>query len=216
VQLWGTNANGRPFIEAACTLNVGKSGFQLDKVRARLKPGDIISLVYAGRKARFRVVWVGEGDTPREHHVGLLFAEPASRLWSNGTSSHAAADELAHDRRRYDRFECFLGAMVQVEGQQLPMSGHVHDLSLGGCCIVVPQSLKPGMHVVLDLLMNHGTVRIAGTVRSEHGSRGVGIEFQDISADHLQQLRRFLKWSSQTWPGAEPAPADNSRGPVFA
>jgi hypothetical protein len=203
VQLWGTNGNGRPFIEAACALNISQNGFQLQKVRARLKPGDVIWLVYGGKKARFRVVWLGEGDTPREHHVGLLLAERSASLWGHEVSSALAEPEDAHqERRHYDRFECFVGALLQVESGPA-MSGQVRDLSLGGCCVYVPHPPRVGAHVSVDLLMNNGTLRIAGIARSDHGNRGTGIEFQEVSASQLQQLRQFLKWSGETWPSSE-------------
>jgi PilZ domain len=210
VQLWGTNSNGRPFIEAACALNISQKGFQLEKIRARLRAGDIVWLVYGGKKARFRVVWVGEGDTPREHHVGLLLAERSSSLWGHEVASALGEPEDAHEERRhYDRFECFVGALLHVEGQSSAQSGQVKDLSLGGCCIYVPQPPAIGSHVWLELLMNNGTLRIQGITRSDHGPRGTGIEFQDISAAQVQQLRQFLKWSMETWrstAASEPQP----------
>jgi PilZ domain len=215
VQLWGTNANGRPFIEAACALNISEKGFRLQKVRARLKPGDVVSLVYGGKKAPFRVVWIGEGDTPREHHVGLLLADPQHPLWENEIASSLAQPQDAHaERRQHDRFECFLGALVQVEGEETPRSAQVRDLSLGGCCIHLSDPLKIGSHVVIDLLMNNGTLRVGGTVRDDHGARGVGIEFQDLSGEGMQQLRQFLKWSSRTWHPAKTRRSEPQGSPV--
>src|SRR6476661_2613220 len=215
VQLWGTNANGRAFIEAACTLNISNKGFHLQKVRARLKTGDRVSLVYAGKKARFRVVWVGEGDTLREHHVGLLLDEPTRSLWGHDVASALEEPEDAHDeRRRYDRFECFVGGLLQVEGEPSPLSGQVRDLSLGGCCVSVPKALAIGCNVTLDLLMNNGTLRVQGIARSNHGARGVGIEFQNMSPEHQAQLRQFLKWSGETWLSTDkkPIPAEVDAG----
>jgi hypothetical protein len=204
VQLWGTNANGRAFIEAACTLNISNKGFHLQKVRAHLKTGDHVSLVYAGRKARFRVVWVGEGDTQREHHVGLLLDEPAPSLWGHEVASALEEPEDAHDeRRRYDRFECFVGALLEAEGEPSPISVQVRDLSLGGCCVKLPKPLKVGTPVRLDLLMNNGTVCVQGITRSDHGPRGTGVEFQNITPERVAQLRQFLKWSGETWLSTE-------------
>ncbi len=204
VQLWGTNANGRAFIEAACTLNISNKGFHLQKVRARLQPGDRVLLVYAGKKARFRVVWVGEGDTQREHHVGLLLDQPARSIWGQEIASALEQPEDAHDeRRRYDRFECFVGALLHSESGGPPTSCQVRDLSLGGCCISVPKSPAIGSHVTLDLLMNNGTLRVEGTLRSDHGARGMGVEFNNMSPEHQAQLRQFLKWLGETWLSTE-------------
>jgi len=72
----------------------------------RLKTGDRVSLVYAGKKARFRVVWVGEGDTLREHHVGLLLdLELVVHLIGErpGTGIDAMSAYLTYGRDRASR-----------------------------------------------------------------------------------------------------------------
>jgi len=55
---------------------------------------------------------------------------------------------------------------------------------------------------------------VQGIARSDHGARGVGIEFQNMSPEHQAQLRQFLKWSGETWLSTEkkPIPAEVDAG----
>src|SRR6202035_5760644 len=55
IRLWGMDAKGRPFIEAASTLDVSGKGARLKDVQAKLAVGDIVGLSSGGQKGRFRV-----------------------------------------------------------------------------------------------------------------------------------------------------------------
>jgi hypothetical protein len=63
IKLWGLDANGRPFMEAARTLDVSHGGVRLTELPAKLAVGDTIGLKCKQKKYRFRVVWTGKEGT---------------------------------------------------------------------------------------------------------------------------------------------------------
>jgi len=65
LEVWGVDARGEQFLETARARDISLSGALLSGLATDLRSGDLIGVLYAGRKARFRVVWVrydGDGD----------------------------------------------------------------------------------------------------------------------------------------------------------
>jgi len=63
--IWGLDARGERFLQEVRAHDVSLRGALLSGVDTEVRPGDVIGILYAGRKARFRVVWVrydGTGD----------------------------------------------------------------------------------------------------------------------------------------------------------
>lgn len=204
VQLWGTDAQGHPFVEAVCTENLSDAGAHLKGICMPLHSGEVVRLKYNGRDAMFRVVWVGEEGSPYESHAGVKSANPGASFWQvnlapTGTDSYRPP--LSGDRRQCARFKCFISALVRTPDSQLPLCGQVTDISQGGCYLQMPQPLAIGTKVNLELLMKIANLRGQGVVRSCHPGRGMGIKFVQMSNEYRDQLRQFVKWFA----GAEPA-----------
>jgi len=53
----GINTRGERFREEVQARNISVTGALLSHVHADLRTGDVIGILYAGRKARFRVIW---------------------------------------------------------------------------------------------------------------------------------------------------------------
>lgn len=63
--IWGVDTRGERFLQEVRAHDVSPRGALLSGVDTEVRPGDVIGILYAGRKARFRVVWVrydGTGD----------------------------------------------------------------------------------------------------------------------------------------------------------
>ncbi len=56
--VWGVDGDGERFVQRARAQNLSLSGALLTGLDAAVKSGDVVGILYAGRKARFRVVWV--------------------------------------------------------------------------------------------------------------------------------------------------------------
>ena len=53
VQIWGMDANSRPFTQSASLRTISGRGATLQGVDVQLKAGDVVDLQYAGAKAQF-------------------------------------------------------------------------------------------------------------------------------------------------------------------
>lgn len=64
--VWGVDTRGERFVQEARARDVSLSGALLCGLKAELRSGDVIGILYGARKARYRVVWVRhEGTTDR-------------------------------------------------------------------------------------------------------------------------------------------------------
>jgi hypothetical protein len=65
VQVWGVDARGERFLQQVRVRDISLRGALLSGLDTEVSPGDVLGVLYAGKKARFRVVWVrydGAGD----------------------------------------------------------------------------------------------------------------------------------------------------------
>ena len=57
ITVWGVDTKGERFLQEALARDISLSGALLSGLDAELRSGDVIGVLYCGRKARFRVVW---------------------------------------------------------------------------------------------------------------------------------------------------------------
>lgn len=58
VQVWGMDANSRPFIGPALVTNLSAGGLVLQGVRRKIRTGEILDVRMGKETAQFQVVWV--------------------------------------------------------------------------------------------------------------------------------------------------------------
>lgn len=61
--VWGVDTRGDRFLQEARARDISLSGALLTGLDAELRSGDVIGILYAGKKARYRVVWVRHSGT---------------------------------------------------------------------------------------------------------------------------------------------------------
>src|SRR5271169_2986444 len=61
--VWGVDTRGDRFLQEAHAREISLSGALLTRLDAELRSGDVIGILYAGKKARYRVVWVSQSGT---------------------------------------------------------------------------------------------------------------------------------------------------------
>jgi hypothetical protein len=81
VQIWGMDSYARPFIQPASLRTISGRGATLQCVDARLKPGDVVDVMYEGSKAQFRIVWCGKPGTEMAGEVGVENLTADGRFW---------------------------------------------------------------------------------------------------------------------------------------
>jgi hypothetical protein len=81
VQIWGVDANSRPFTQPASVCSISGRGATLQGVTAHLKAGDLVDLQYKGNKAQFRIMWLGKAGTKMQGEVGIENLSQDVLLW---------------------------------------------------------------------------------------------------------------------------------------
>jgi hypothetical protein len=89
--VWGIDTAGDRFVERARAENISASGALLTGLKAALRSGDVVGVLYAGRKARFRVVWVRYDGIDAPMRAAVHRIEPDVCPW---------LDLLANDQSR--------------------------------------------------------------------------------------------------------------------
>lgn len=91
VKIWGIDANSRPFTQPAAVRTISGRGATLQGLKAQLRPGDLIELQYKGKKAQFRVVWLGKVGTEMQGEAGICSLSQDIQLWDIDPARCSAA-----------------------------------------------------------------------------------------------------------------------------
>lgn len=79
--VWGIDIKGDRFLQQARARDISLSGALLCGLDAELRSGDLVGVLYAGRKARFRVVWVRYCGTSRKIQAAIHRLEQDQCPW---------------------------------------------------------------------------------------------------------------------------------------
>jgi hypothetical protein len=94
--VWGVDANGERFLQKVYARDISLSGALLFGLDTKLRSGDVVGILYAGRKSRFRVVWVGHSGPPRKVQAAVhRFASDECPWKDLLTEESAAATAIA-------------------------------------------------------------------------------------------------------------------------
>jgi hypothetical protein len=77
----GTDPKGHPFAQSAYTIDLSQDGARLDNIGFLTSPGQTIEVRRLWRKARFRVVWIGQVGTSESNQVGVYRLESEKDIW---------------------------------------------------------------------------------------------------------------------------------------
>jgi hypothetical protein len=80
VRVFGKDRAGRKFSQSATALDISKNGAKLDGVGYLTWPGEVIEVKRGWKKARFRVIWVGEAG-PQSEQVGIQLLDTGKNIW---------------------------------------------------------------------------------------------------------------------------------------
>jgi hypothetical protein len=81
VSVKGVDTNGNAFKQSVQTINISRSGARLDGPSCLNGPGAVIYVKRRWKKAKFRVVWIGQLGTPEAYQLGICLLEPEKKVW---------------------------------------------------------------------------------------------------------------------------------------
>lgn len=79
VTVWGIDTRGERFLQNAVVQNISLSGALLCGLKAEVRSGDEIGILYSGNKARYRVIWIRH--TSMELHAAVHRIDPDECPW---------------------------------------------------------------------------------------------------------------------------------------
>jgi hypothetical protein len=199
VRLWGMDSSGKPFIEAASTLNISRRGALLKDAPAKLSVGDTVGLRSGDRKCRFEVIWVGRKGTLDEGYLGLKIVEDGKHIWDPKILEESA-DEIdtyirppQRENRLLTRLKCSLSAEVGSDGSASRARTFITDISIGGCYVSMPAPCALEGKLTIALWLDDRTkLWLDGIVISHHKGLGMGVKFLNLSRKNFDELNRMI------------------------
>jgi len=83
LSVWGIETRGETFLQKARTSDISRSGALLSEIDVALRSGDVIGVLYAGKKARFRVAWVRYSETEPKVMAAIRLLEEDECPWED-------------------------------------------------------------------------------------------------------------------------------------
>ena len=69
--------------QLCCTYEISMVGARLVAVSGITKVGQDIWLQRHSKRAKYRVIWIGQPDTAQAGQIGVEVLEPANSIWEN-------------------------------------------------------------------------------------------------------------------------------------
>jgi len=223
--------------QLAHTLDLTEISARLGGLLSLLEPGEIIEIQRGAVKAKFQVFWMGAPGSAMAGQAGVRSIEPQKNIWginlpadeTDSAAQTAALRKNAHSRsegrpatekRWHTRFECTGGASVRADGSGFPVHGQVKDIAQGGVYVETTTPLTANTEVYVKMNVEDIQIESAGVVRTSYPMVGMGISFQNISAENQEQVDRIIQYirAKATSPKnvTEPAFAPNQPKPIPA
>jgi hypothetical protein len=211
------DAEKRPQLDMACTLDVSLRGARLYGVRSAARIGEVVTVERGRSKFPCRVVWIGAPDTPQKGQIGVQAVEEGKSFWDK--EMREAADQFGpitidpsvrppqgERKRKFARVKAEVPARVVPQsgagGDETFRHGRVTNVSETGCLLIGSVGLEIGAHVEVILDLPNTDVTIRGRVKHS-GQDGLGIEFREIRKSDRQLLRYWLQQQQVTEPSPE-------------
>jgi hypothetical protein len=200
VRTWITDEDGKPVLHAACTLDVTPTGARLTGVRKRVETGAVLTLERGRSKARFRIIWVGQPESPAEGHLGIECLDGGKWNWDMqlpgaGDDSDFEPVRLAEDERRKPppRYSC--KGTVELRRDKTPLDAvraYLRDINQLGCFVRVSPPPSLHTHLLLVVTVDEAAIRAHGVVHRVDGASGVFIQFTEIHREDKPVLQQLI------------------------
>jgi PilZ domain len=207
VSLFGTDAAGKPFSDAAHAVSINGSEITLEGVKCALRVNLLVGIGYAGQEGLFRVAWVGDEGSPQHGRVGLRELQPEKKVLRSMTTTLALdrmagnttlvleeerRPEPAPDRRRFPRIQCDGDVLFRRDGADTFDSGELKYLSEDGCYVQTHNTAPSLSEVVLSVKVEDLEVEAIGQVHGLQPGFGMGLNFLVMTPDQRGRLQQWV------------------------
>jgi hypothetical protein len=200
------DAQKRPQLDMACTLDVSLRGARLYGVRPTMKVGEVVTVERGRNKFFCRVVWIGAPNTEQQGQIGVQAVDAGKSLWEK--EMRDVADQFApiqaeearptagERKRKFQRLQADAQARVLPQSPGMPdgelVHGRIKNISETGCLLTSAANLEIGACVQIVVDLPNSDVAVRGKVRHV-GPDGLGIQFSEIRKSDRQLLRYWLR-----------------------
>ena len=213
VTVRGLDARGNPFTVDTATHDISFAGASLEGLKDLVAPGAKIEVESNGRRAWYRIRWVGEDGGSRAGRIGIRCLEHgryiwglAPKGWEPDTYEPSAVAEAeaslasvtaafsawtGPERRQFARHPCRIESRLSVEGSSAGLTGKITDISLGGCYVETLSPLPSETSVRLSFELDGAVLEPTGKVCSTQIGMGMGIAFTSMTPAEFEALRKF-------------------------
>jgi hypothetical protein len=91
ITVWGVDTRGERFLQQAQVRDISLTGALLSGIETDLRCGDVIGVLYLGRKARYRVIWVRYDDLGDKIQAAIHRVSPDPCPWRELLDSEEVA-----------------------------------------------------------------------------------------------------------------------------
>jgi len=78
----GRDTGGQPFTQEAVASSVSESGGLLSGITRQVRPGDLLWVEHAGKRSRFKVVWVRDSESQQLIQAAVHRVDAVPCPWS--------------------------------------------------------------------------------------------------------------------------------------
>ncbi len=187
IRVLGIDTNGKPFHQAAMTLDISVSGARISGITAELKPGDVVGLQSGGEKCRFKVAWIA-ANRDGTYQAGLGCVEKGRSPWRDQLNK-----ETSGDRRSTERYPCSGSVSLRSASFPTPIWGTLRDVGAGGCYVQSVNVAPTGEIVSGQFVINGVQLNGVAEVRSSRVTVGMGLLWCDLGWDGQEKLNNVLR-----------------------
>lgn len=211
--MWGMNADGEPFSQPAAAVEVSRHGARITGAPHLKAPGEVVGVQHENLKARFRLIWMGQPDTPEHGQMGFECVDVDRYIWGLQVppwvadtyvapppkpAFEAVAREFAGgpgaDRRLHTRYPC--SGQIELWGEGSPrdgaITGMLADISASGCYVQTMSPMPQGTRVQAAIQIDDFSMQARGEVRTVHVDIGMGLLFYELRDEDRARLNLLL------------------------
>jgi hypothetical protein len=195
VRVWGLDAQGKPFTQAAHAHNVSTQGALISGVDVTLQPGDIIGIQHELKKARCRVVWVADAGGVLKNQAGLQLLEGQECPWKEVLAAPPAvgrATTTGVNRRRRQRHNISFHLELKDDRTNVPMRVTATDISGNGCYIETLTPFPVGTSLKVQFWIEDERINSTVIVRTSDPAVGMGMEFIGLTPMLQERFQQLL------------------------
>jgi len=93
VRVWGVDVRGEHFVQQAKAREISLSGALLSQLETDVRSGDVIGVLYAGKKARYKVIWVRYCGTAHKVQAAVQRMATDECPWLDVLAEESAREE---------------------------------------------------------------------------------------------------------------------------